>query len=151
MVGRPDLPMPSAASRNINDTPFFCRTPPWHKMQFGFKIGLISRLKSTGLRKNRENRGAARDQLAHISPTAPSEMATIPRRRERNANLVSIDKGLDTLLVISGSPSKKSSTNFRFGPLPRASYAPPACTHRICHQSRALARSAGFQRLVSVV
>src|SRR6266436_1932483 len=82
-------------------------------MQFGFKIGLISRLKSTGLRKNRENRGAARDQLAHISPTAPSEMATIPRRRERNANLASIDKGLDTLLAISGSPSKKSNTNFR--------------------------------------
>jgi hypothetical protein len=105
MVGRPDLPIPKAASRKINDTPFFCRTPPWHATQFWLKIGRISRLKSTGLRKTLENSGTAWDQFTHSSPAAPSEMATIPRRRERNGNLVGIYRGPDTPLVVSGSPS----------------------------------------------
>jgi hypothetical protein len=110
MVGRPDLPIPSAASRKINDTPFFCRTPPWHATQFWLKIGRTSRLKSTGLRKILENSGTAWDQFTHSSPAAPSEMAIIPRRRERNGNLVGIYRGLDTPLVISGSPSNKCNS-----------------------------------------
>ena len=112
MVGRPDLPIPSAASRKINDTPFFCRTPPWHATQFWLKIGRISRLKSTGLRKILENSGTAWDwdQFTHSSPAAASEMATIPRRRGRNGNLVGIYRGLDTPLVISGSPSNKCNS-----------------------------------------
>ena len=34
IVRRPDLPTPNASSRKMNETPFFCRTPPWHATQF---------------------------------------------------------------------------------------------------------------------
>src|ERR1700687_1668203 len=110
MVRRPDLPTPRAASRKINDTPFFCRTPPWHATQFWLKMGRISRLKSTGLRNTRENRGAAWGQHTHTKPAAPSERATIAMRRERNANLVGIYRGRETPLVIAGSPSNKCNS-----------------------------------------
>jgi len=48
MVGRPDLPLPNASSRKMNETPFFWRTPPWQATQFWLRIGRISRLNSTG-------------------------------------------------------------------------------------------------------
>ena len=49
MVRRPDLPVPNASSRNMNETPFFCRTPPWQATQFWFRMGRMSRLNSTVL------------------------------------------------------------------------------------------------------
>src|ERR1700749_1625203 len=47
MVGRPDLPLPRASSRNMKETPFFWRTPPWQATQFWFRMGRMSRLNST--------------------------------------------------------------------------------------------------------
>src|SRR5271156_2302726 len=49
MVVRPDLPVPSASSRNMKETPFFWRTPPWQATQFWLRMGRMSRLNSTVL------------------------------------------------------------------------------------------------------
>src|SRR5436190_23073299 len=64
MVRRPDFPVPSASSRNRNETPFFCHTPPWQGMQFWFRIGRISRLKRTSSPDSQRMRA---DQAAIIA------------------------------------------------------------------------------------